>query len=389
MVRADKNSGRRSKGSGSFTEISPGSYRLRVYVGKDPVTGRPRHASRTVRAKNITAARAALTAFVAESRSETLGSNATVRSVMAEYVTSLETKPRAPLTIAEARRTIEQVINPALGDVSVSDLEGRDIDALIRAHSNLKPSSVRRYIAVLSAGLGLAVKNGWIASNPVARANLPSIQSGRKRLPTPDEITALIDAMPTEVWKMALRLAVLTGARDGELCALRWTDITPEHIHIRRSVYHLNGANHEKGTKGGRERSVALAPEAVPLIEAWVAWCGSRADDAGLTVASDAFVLSTWPDSSRCLNPDTLSAHVSRAAKDLGIQGVSLHSFRHYATTNMLAAGVDVRQAADTLGHVDGGRLILSTYGHPTDEREKAAASAMARALPADPTSAV
>jgi integrase len=376
---------RRTKGSGSVRERSPGVYRLRSYVGKDPLTGRPRYASRDVKAKNITAARAALSEFVAENRTEVLGSNASVATLMAEYIVYLETKRRAPLTIASARRTIDRVIVPALGDVPIGELESRHVDELIRKYAGLTPASVRRYVAVLSAGLGLAVKNGWIPSNPVSRASLPALGTAQPALPTLDEILQLIDAMPSNVWKMALRLAMLTGARRGELCALRWSDITTDEIRIRRSVYRLNGGNYEKTTKGGRERAVAIDPEVVPLLEAWAARCRAKADEAGVAVADDAFVLSTWPDSSRPLNPDTLSAHVTRAAKDLGIRHVHMHSIRHFASTEMLSAGVDVRQAADTLGHADGGKLLLQVYGHPTSDRQRSAAAAMARSLTARP----
>jgi integrase len=59
----------------------------------------------------------------------------------------------------------------------------------------------------------------------------------------------IIDAMPGEEWKMALRLAVVTGMRRGELCALRWNDIDPDAIHVRRSFYRHAGETVEKSTK--------------------------------------------------------------------------------------------------------------------------------------------
>jgi site-specific recombinase XerD len=58
-----------------------------------------------------------------------------------------------------------------------------------------------------------------------------------------------------------------------------------------------------------------------------------------------------------------------------------MHSLRHFAATEMLAAGVDIRQVADTLGHADGGTLALQVYTHPTSDRQRAAAAAMAAAL--------
>ena len=67
---------------------------------------------------------------------------------------------------------------------------------------------------------------------------------------------------------MLLSLAVLTGARQGELCALRWTDVEGERIRIRRSLYRAGPDRGEKSTKGGRERWVVVAPTGRALLEA-------------------------------------------------------------------------------------------------------------------------
>ncbi len=373
---------RRDKGSGSLTEVAGGRWRLRAYAGRDPVTGRYRYASRTVEAKTITAARKALVAFVAEHEGAPTGSNATVRALMDDWVRHLESVGRAPRTITEARRTIDAVIDPVLGDVPLNELTARHVDEWLRTTDRLRPASRRRYFAILSAALGQAVRWGWIDRNPADRATLPELRPAAITVPDKREISALIDAMPHEVWKMALRLAVMTGARRGELCAFRWTDVEPDRLHIRRSVFRQQGETVEKGTKGGQERVIVLIEPVREILEAWAAWCGAQAADNGVDLADDAFLLSTWPDFSRPLNPDTLSAHVRRATKELGLDHLHLHSLRHFAATEMLAAGVGVRDVAEALGHADGGRLALQVYGHPTTERQKAAAAAMASALP-------
>ena len=380
--------GRRDKGSGSVTQTGKDTYRLRVYAGRDPVTHRPRYASKTIRARNITGARSELATFVTEQQGQAVGTNATVRTLMAEWLAQIESDGKAPRTIAEARRTTDQLINPTLGDVILSNLTGRHVDEMNRRTTHLKPSTRRRYHAVLAAALNQAVKWGWLDVNPVIRSNTPKVGNASPVFPTEDEVLSLIGAMPTEVWKMAVRLAVVTGARRGELCGLRWTDVTDEWLFIRRSVYRHAGENHEKVTKSGRERRIPMEPTVAQLFAAWAAWCEHRAASVEMTVDPDAYVLSTWPDSSRPLNPDTLSAHVRRATKDLSMDHVHFHSVRHLAATNMLARGVPVRDVAEALGHSDGGRLVLRVYGHPTSDQQRAAAAAMATAitLPALPS---
>ena len=370
---------RREKGSGAIHQIKPGTYRLRLFIGLDPVTGKRRSVSKTIQAKNITAARKELASFVAEHRSEKVGSSMTVERLMAEYIASLEAKRRAPLTISAARRATDQVIVPVIGKVEIDKLEGRHIDQIVRNHSDLKVASVRRYIAVLSAALGLAVKQGWIDRNPVVQASLPEGHAKRPRYPSKEEVAVLIERIPGDVWKMAIRLATMTAARRGEVCALRWTDLEDGRVlWLRRSVYRENGRTVERqDTKGGEEREIVLSESGRADLYLWAMECLRRAEEIGITLAPDSFILSPRPDGLEPLNPDTLSSHVYRVTRELGWTHVHFHGIRHLGATEMIASGVNVATAAAILGHKDGGKLLLSTYAHPTTERQKAAGAVL------------
>ena len=59
---------------------------------------------------------------------------------------------------------------------------------------------------------------------------------------------------------------------------------------------------------------------------------------------------------------------------------VHLHSLRHFAATELLAAGVTAKDAAEMLGHADAS-LTLRIYAHASSDRQKAAASILAGAL--------
>jgi integrase len=161
---------------------------------------------------------------------------------------------------------------------------------------------------------------------------------------------------------------------------LRWPDIEGDLIRIRRSLYRAGGDRGEKATKGGRERWVAVGPVARVLLEDWRTHCVARAQGAGVDLVADAFVVSPMPDGSRPVNPDTLSSVVHELCADLWIPLVHLHSLRHYAATELIGAGVNPRDAAELLGHVDPA-LTLRVYAHATAERQRQAADVLGRAL--------
>ena len=364
-----------------------------MFVGVDPVTGNPRQLSKTVEARNRTEAQRKLRAWQQElagsATTATTDSSATVRILIAEWIRHSEARGRAANTLHAARRSGETVIFPEFGDMPIADLTHRHLDEWYRKLATgegrsrpLKATSIRRHHAILSSALSQAVRWGWIERNPAERSQPPSIERVELQVPTPDEVRTLLAAAEARGprWGMLLSLAVLTGGRRGELCALRWIDVEGESIRFRRSLYHAGDERGEKSTKTGRERRIAIAPAGQALLEEWRATCEAAADAAEVKLADDAFIVSKFPDGSRPVNPDTLTSVVHKLCVELGMPYVHLHSLRHFAATEMLSAGIDPRNAAEVLGHANPS-LTLSLYGHATNERQRQAAEVLGRTL--------
>ena len=353
-------------GTGSLVERPPGSGRwyLRVYAGRNPVTGRARQATRAVVAPNKAAVGRMLTAFIVEqAECPQLRMSATLGAVLDEWLRHSEARGRSPRTIHEAGRTVDTVLAPELGSVPIRDLTPRHLDELYRRlltgqgrRRKLAPASVRRYHSVLSAALGQAVKWGWIERNRAAQASPPELGHRVLTIPTADEVKALLAAAQARSprWGMLLALAVGTGARRGKLCALRWPDVDARVIKIRRSVYRAGAERGEKVTKGGRERWVAVGPAVAALLNDWRARCEEAATRANVALVADAFMVSPLPNGPTPVNPDTLSTVVNKLCANpsddnpagLGIPHVHLRSLRHYAATELIGTGVNPRDTA-------------------------------------------
>ncbi|HUC37798.1 MAG TPA: site-specific integrase [Acidimicrobiales bacterium] len=387
----ESKSRRRPKGTGSVQELAGGKWRLRLFVGLDPLTRSPRQLSTTVEAKNKTEAQKRLRDWQREVADQPglLGTAATVRVVVEEWLQHSAARGRSPKTIHEARRSAETVIFPTLGDVRVAELTPRHLDEwyrqLVTGEGRKRPlaaTSVRRHHAVLSAALSQAVRWGWLERNPAERAQPPDLPQRALRVPTADEVRLLLSraAAGDGRWGMLLALAVLTGARRGEICALRWSDIDAGTIRFRKSLYRAGAVRGEKGTKGGKQRWVVVAPVGIALLDQWRERCVARAEEAGVDLVDDAFVVSTFPDGSRPVNPDSLSSAVHRMCEELGMPDVHLHSLRHFAATEMIGSGVDPRNAAELLGHADPS-LTLGVYAHSTPDRQRQAAEVLGRIL--------
>lgn len=232
------------------------------------------------------------------------------------------------------------------GDVSA--ITGRDIAAFRRAHEDAgrDPDYVALIVGSLMGILRHAVAEGMITDVPVdPRPVAKRARRDKARRLTLTECEAIIAAM-RRPWRDAAELVLLTGLRIGEVLAL-----TPGAVDLDGGRL-VVAATRGKGGRVGSpkttssERTVTLTPRAVEILRARVTqarpheylWEGSI-DGA----ARDAF-------------------RDARAAAGIDVPRLGWHSLRHGATALMDAAGLQLRGAAQQLGH--GGHTAMTMgYG--------------------------
>lgn len=320
-------------------------------------------------------------------------SPATVTDLLTEYVAHLRGKGRAATTIHELERTRDKVLGPIIGHIKLSELKARHLDLCYRQlaegdsnHRPQAPSSIQRYHAVLTAALSLAVIYEWINENPAEKSTgRPELTELVLSIPSVEQVQQYLAAAreKDECYWMLTLLAILTAARRGEYCDLRWIDLDASDggvVRIRRSLFRAGKARGESVTKGKRERWVPINVELASILVAWRERCEKVAADVGVELVPDAFIVSRWPDGSRPINPDTLSSFQGRLAKDLEIKLEGRNPFRHFGATEILGSGASPRDGADILGHADV-KTFLQRYTHATGARQRQAAAVLGRVL--------
>ncbi len=134
----------------------------------------------------------------------------------------------------------------------------------------LAPNTVMRSHALLRRALAQAVKWGWLSVNPAANASPPRPGKQHLELPDPADIARLIEAAAkVNRWLLTyFRLAASTGARRGELCALRWKRVDLDHRRITtaRSISDVGRELVEKDTKTHHVRTVRIDAETAELL---------------------------------------------------------------------------------------------------------------------------
>src|ERR1700728_1483687 len=156
---------------GSMRERSQGHWELRAFIGPDPVSGKPRQATRSFKGTEYAASKA-LGKLVAEVEAGKFNrTSATVAQLLDKWLEMAESIQR-PRTLYENRRKIEGRIKPVLGNIRLDRLEPDSLDAGYRQWlaEGLSPATVHKLHSVLSAACRQAVKWGWIDRAPTERA---------------------------------------------------------------------------------------------------------------------------------------------------------------------------------------------------------------------------
>jgi integrase len=359
-----------------------GVWELRVYVGNDPVTGKPRQISSTFYGGAREAEDELRNLVDQHASPRTDGLGVTFGQLLDKWLEECERLDLSPTTLRTYRAQIDKTIRPRLGKTQLTRLTSKHLDDLYGAlkASGRTPKTIRNYHAIVSAALHQAVRWGWVRHNVAERAKPPRVAQRRVQAPTTEVVRRVIEAADERDPRIApmLMLAALTGMRRGELCALRWSDIDLDAgvIDVSRSLVIAPGQVVEKTTKTDRSRRIALDPVGVALLVHHQTRVSEWCKQAGGDLQHDAFVFSPFVDGRSPFWPDNITSFFTRVRNSVGAKSVRLHDLRHFTATQLIGAGVDVRTVAGRLGHSDPS-LTLRVYSHVIEERDKAAAAIM------------
>jgi len=227
------------------------------------------------------------------------------------------------------------------------------------AEGGRSPQTVNRYMQFLRRVLNKAVRDGKLASNPVSRIKMFREPVGKTRFLSPEEEKTLCDAVGLEFapW---VRLAILTGMRQGEQFSLRW-----EHVDLERGLIAL------PATKAGDVQYVKLNQEAKAILRD----LGASAAKAQAVAEAEAIAgkrsagvqRSAWVFPSG--NPETHAdprnfyrrVYLPKV-KEKGLDGVTWHTLRHTFASRLAMSGATEGTIAALLRHSS--TALVRRYAH-------------------------
>ena len=373
-----------TSGEGSIEQRGANSWRIQVRLGRDPASGRYARRRFTVRGTKADARRA-LRAALTERDYGTAAS--TDSELAADYLDRWLGRQALRLkasTIDGYRRDVEKHFKPALGSIKLRDIRPAHVDALMTSllESGRSATTVRRLYRELHAALQMAVELRLISVNPAAAVRPPAKPQREMRVLSTQEARKLLDtASGTDLYAL-IYTALETGARSGELLALRWADVNLDtrELRVRRSVREFAGRGIvEMEPKSHRSRrAVALSNEGVRVLRQHRAAQREQRLRLGEIWNDNDLVFPSQIGTHRA--PSNMRRAFRALVERTQLDGVTFHTLRHTSASLMAMQGVPITSISAQLGHASPA-ITYSIYAHVLPGMQHEAASQVASAL--------
>ncbi|WP_099156367.1 tyrosine-type recombinase/integrase [Yersinia pestis] len=236
--------------------------------------------------------------------------------------------------------------------------------------------TVNVYLSCFAAMMEFAVANGYIERSPfVGISPLKKSKSEPDPL-TRDEYARLMEVAPSLQVKNIWKLAVSTGMRHGEICALAWEDIDLKEwtITISRNmavVHHFTPPKTESGN-----RTIKLTNSAIEALKEQMALTkmGKKIKvdvhlrEFGKIRKDDCTFVFSPRLSARngkggdWYSPGVFSGTWNFALKKAGIRHRKAYETRHTFACWALSAGANPNFVANQMGHTSS-QMVYSVYG--------------------------
>ena len=329
---------------------------------------------------------------------EVADSNMRLRDFIPQYLETVSVI-MSPTTLHLYEQVISNHILPKLGGKKLTDIKPLHVQKFIKYLSELENKSptnntgklsattIRRYLCVLQSIFRLAVKLDIIATNPTsgAKLTLPKKVTPKIEIFTKAEAAEMLKCLQTEplAFHTLIQLAIITGARRGELVDLKFSDFDYDkcEVTISRAVIKVDGSDYQiKPPKDYEVRTVTVNEHCIELVKQLQAEQERERERLGSKWAGDEWLFTKW--NGEIMNVQTPTRQFSKFLERHGLKHRKLHSLRHTSATLLLYGGINIRQVQSRLGHSE--LETTQKYLHHLSEADVEAANVLTNMLEPD-----
>lgn len=253
-----------------------------------------------------------------------------------------------PTTYAAHNYVFKNHILPGLGDIPLSELTSEMVGEFLeerRRFGNHRPGSsglgeetMRHIHRLLQQCLDQAIRDGLLTENPAKAFHYRKSMTVKANIMTPLEMEDYLDAAERLGYLPMFMLALTAGLRQGELIALKWSDLD---IESRTLTIAENRAvvRRELVEYGDQTRTIALTPEVIDLLIMEHA------------KHPNSPLMFMHPATQRTYSPQMVRRMHNEIIKEAGLDHIRFTDLRHTCAVLSLRNGVETKELTRMLGH--------------------------------------
>lgn len=284
---------------------------------------------------------------------------------------------------------IRRHIKPYLGHIQLFELTSRDIQDFynyllhsgrIDGRGGLSPKTVENIHLVVSSGINHALKQGLLIRNPLLAVSLKRGTRPEIEIFTKEEQRLLIEECKNHHYGIAVKFAIFTGLRRGELLGLTWdcVDFEDKTVRINKQVQRnknftnkdsktLLGFVKDTKTKKSR-RTISVLPQMLDELKELKERQAGYKKMLGDNYKPHNLVFCR--EDGEFADPETFKSAYERILKIKKLPKRTLHALRHTFATRALEQGMNIKTLSRLMGHANI-QITLDTYSHVLPEFEK------------------
>lgn len=273
-------------------------------------------------------------------------------------------------TFIKYRAILECHIKPFLGHCCLRKLSTSLVESFkseLLEQEKLSAATVRGVLIVLRSVL-MQLRKEYPGSVPAVEITYPRAVKQEVRVLSVEEQTRLTAYLQEDMdyCKFGILLALLTGLRIGELCALRWKDISIEDrvLKVTATMQRLQSLK-----AGGPKTQVIIgspksesSARTIPMSDSAASLCCRMA-----VQSPDIFVLTGTP---KFMEPRALQCRMKKYCQACGLEGVHFHTLRHTFATRCVEVGFELKSLSEILGH-SSTTVTMDRYVHSSMELKR------------------
>ncbi len=235
-----------------------------------------------------------------------------------------------------------------INDLKINRITTPTVERFIAYHlkEGMSIPNLKKVLVTFNQVMKYAVRHRYIDHNPVRDAERPRGRGEDEggdmaiQILAPSEINRLIDAEKDLKYKTLFRMAIMSGARQGELLGLKWTDVDwfNNQIHIQRT---FNKGRWYKPKSKESKRKIDLGPTTMAELKSWKLGCPPN----------DLDLIFPNGNGKPLCQSHMLSRYFFPTMKEADIPRIRFHDLRHTYASLLIEQGENIKYIQNQLGH--------------------------------------